>query len=964
MFDAIMFDLDGVVTRTAELHAAAWRDLFDAYLLRRAAPRESFRPFDLAEDYRLYLDGRPRHDGVRVFLASRGVTLPEGSQGDAPDRETVNGLAAWKDRLFRERLAREGVALFADSVPFLRRARDAGMRTAIVSSSRNAAAVIAAAGLAGQFDVRVDGNDAAALKLKGKPAPDTFLHAASKLGVVPARAIGLEDALAGVEAIRAAGYGLVVGVDRSGHGDDLRRHGADVVVQDLSSLKFAPAAARRRRPKPAGPATRAMLAVLPTPDPDWLIVEDGFTLTREHELESIFAIANGRLGSRASLAEGGTMSSPATFLAGLFDEEPGPTPALAVLPDWSALTITVEGAPLRLSEGRMLSQRRVLDLFQGVLWRDWRHEDPAGRITRLSELRLASLADRALLFQSLAFTPENYSGVVRLTAGMGELGIRRTSAGVTAALAARARLTAGNDSADPPEPAGAELTQDAELGKTLRIDRIVAVAGSRKAETAQAQASRRARQAAARGAPRLIADHCGAWADRWRASDLRVTGDPAAQRALRFAAYHLLSAANPEDERVSIGARALTGRAYNGHIFWDTEIFMLPFFVLTWPEAARALVMYRFHTLAAARAKAARHGASGAFYAWESADTGEDVTPSFVIAPDGVVAPIRLAAQEQHISADVAYAAWTYWWATGDDGFLLEAGAEILVETARFWASRSEPGDDGLRHIRGVVGPDEYHETVDDDAYTNGMARWNLQTATRVAGLVAERWPERWRDLSTRLGLEADEVADWARTAGELYTGLDHRTGLIEQFDGYFGLEDIELSAFEPRNAPIDVLLGRERIQASQLIKQPDVLMLLHLLWDSFPPEVRIANFRYYAPRCAHGSSLSPAIHALVAARLGEDELAQRYFRQASDIDLADNMGNAAGGVHAAALGGLWQAAVFGFAGLSLREAGPQLHPNLPRGWREIAFRIRWRGQAHELEAVSAPPEVAQAHAP
>jgi trehalose/maltose hydrolase-like predicted phosphorylase len=185
----------------------------------------------------------------------------------------------------------------------------------------------------------------------------------------------------------------------------------------------------------------------------------------------------------------------------------------------------------------------------------------------------------------------------------------------------------------------------------------------------------------------VIAEHSDSWRARWEASDLRIEGDPAAQRALRFAIYHLLSAVNPQDDRVSIGARGLSGTAYKGHVFWDTDIFMLPFFILTYPEAARALVMYRYHTLAAARAKAARLGYRGAFYAWESADNGEDVTPPFVIAPDGQIVRVLTGEQEQHISADVAFGVWNDWRATSDDRFLVEAGAEILIETARFWAA-------------------------------------------------------------------------------------------------------------------------------------------------------------------------------------------------------------------------------------------------------------------------------------
>jgi kojibiose phosphorylase len=214
---------------------------------------------------------------------------------------------------------------------------------------------------------------------------------------------------------------------------------------------------------------------------------------------------------------------------------------------------------------------------------------------------------------------------------------------------------------------------------------------------------------------------------------------------------------------------------------------------------------------------------------------------------------------------------------------------------------------------------------------------------------LAERWPAQWRELSRRLGLEADEPAGWLRVAHDLYTGLDERTGLFEQFKGYFGLEDIDLAAFQSRTVPMDVLLGSERIRRSQIIKQPDVVMLVHLLWDRLPSEVRRANFEYYEPRCGHGSSLSPAIHALVAARLGKIALAERYFRQAAQIDLANNMGNAAGGIHAAALGGLWQAAVLGFAGLRLARDGPVLRPCLPPGWRSLSMRLQWRGEWHQL---------------
>jgi trehalose/maltose hydrolase-like predicted phosphorylase len=442
-----------------------------------------------------------------------------------------------------------------------------------------------------------------------------------------------------------------------------------------------------------------------------------------------------------------------------------------------------------------------------------------------------------------------------------------------------------------------------------------------------------------------LAEHETAWANRWRCSDVTVDGDAAAQQALRFAIYHLNSAANPADERVSIGARALTGDDYHGHVFWDTEIYLLPFYILTWPEAARALLMYRFRTLGAARAKSARMGWRGALYAWESADTGAEATPEQVIGSDRQVIDILSGKEEQHISADVAYAVWQYWQATGDEEFLRDAGAEIILETGRFWASRALSEADGCGHIRNVIGPDEYHEHVDDNAFTNVMARWNIRRAIEVAALLRKRWPDCWDRLSSRLGLDDAELKQWPSAADTMATGLDPETGRYEQFAGYFALEEINLADYAGRSVPMDVVLGRERTQRSQVIKQADVVALLGLLPAEFVGGTGPANFDYYEPRCSHGSSLSRAMHSLVAARLGYSEMALRYFRQTAAIDLADTHVAIDGGVHIAALGGVWLTAVFGFAGLSLRDDGVAIDPQLPAGWTRLGFGFQWRGR-------------------
>ena len=374
-----------------------------------------------------------------------------------------------------------------------------------------------------------------------------------------------------------------------------------------------------------------------------------------------------------------------------------------------------------------------------------------------------------------------------------------------------------------------------------------------------------------------MAAHEAAWAERWLRSSVEVEGDPAAQQALRFAIYHLNSAANPGDERVSIGARALTGGDYHGHVFWDTEIYLLPFYILTWPEAARALLMYRFHTLDGARAKAARLGWRGAFFAWESADTGAETTPEQVVGPDRQIIAILSGTQEQHISADVAYAVWQYWQATEDEGFLRGPGAEIVLETARFWSSRAKLEADGRRHIRGVIGPDEYHETIDDNAFTNVMARWNIRRGLDVAALLRERWPQDWTRLSSRLGLGEAELKQWRKVAETMSPVSILRQGCSRSSkDIWTRRHRFSRLCRAVRANGRGIRAGADAKipsdQAGRCRRAPGAVA------GRVPWRAGRDNFHYYEPRCGHGSSLSPAMHGLVAARLGQSEMALRYF--------------------------------------------------------------------------------------
>ncbi len=743
------------------------------------------------------------------------------------------------------------------------------------------------------------------------------------------------------------------------------------------------AQAQRRAASGADVSASPPTPVVPTSDPTRQVVEEGLKLEREHEIESIFTVGNGAAGVRGSLSEGTPLSAPATRIAGAWIDVSG-LPAVARAPEWTTLRVRTGDDELRVEEGAR-NHRRVLDLAQGVFWRTWRHEGIDGRVTRMRVARFASVADRRLVAERVELTSENWSGHLDIEAGVEDAaGWWRTGpltwvgpAETALAVELRGQVDAVDGTMGPPVGPSPEVPSDGRPdviaarwrvltrpGATWRLDRVytlargnvTSVAGRTPPSPTEVRKSppdtlaALALAALATGVDRAVAEHVAACRTRVDALTVTLEGDAKLRRALAFAAHHLVAAANPEDERVSVGARALSGAAYMGHVFWDTELWLLPAYTLTWPRAAHAMVRYRFHTLEAARERARQLGYRGALYAWESAGTGEDVTPPVVVMPNGRVVPVRNGEMEHHIDAAVAWGAWHYWTWTGDDLYLREAGAEVILETARFWASRGRTEDDGRYHIRHVIGPDEYHDDVDDNAYTNGMAAWNLQRGAEVARVVAQRWPGTWAALVEALVLTPEEIASWEALAATMYTGFDPRTGLIEQFEGYFGLEDLDLATLEPRTSPVDILIGPQRLRRSQVVKQADVVMLLHLLPDRFPPEVHQANFRYYEPRTAHGSSLSPPIHALAAARLGDLPTADRYLRQTATIDLDDSFGNAAGGVHIGALGGLWQALAFGYAGLRIGPDGPSLDPRLPPWLRRLSFPITWRERRYRAE--------------
>ncbi len=661
-------------------------------------------------------------------------------------------------------------------------------------------------------------------------------------------------------------------------------------------------------------------------EPGWTLELDGLDPEREPACATLLTLADGLVGTPGCPVLAHPAAAP-RVLAAVYEGE-GARTALLECVAWNLL-------PGELGQGAI---RRVLDLRAGLVRQDLGLADGSGV--------------SAVLFSSLA---RPGCAVLRAEAPVSLLA-ESTPLAATAQAQAEVSREDGVALARMGTGAGrvgvAAAEEHLEFGPLGRLDRV-AVYRAGDGEAAPVDGAR-ADLAGAReaGFDRLLAEHRRAWARRWENADVVVEGDPELQLAVRFALFHLIASVADSGE-AAVGARGLSGPAYRGHVFWDSDVFVLPFLAATHPPAARAMLEYRIRRLPVAQAAARRSGRAGARFPWESAAVGEDVTPPLVHDRSGRVIPIRTGLFEEHVTADVAWASACYEDWTGDEEFAAGPGRELLVETARYWASRIRLDGDGRGHIYGVIGPDEYHEPVDDNAYTNVMARWNLR---RAATLVPEGSG----------GVTGEERESWLRAAGSLVDGHDPETGLYEQFAGFFKLEPLVAeSVLSRRPLAAESLIERGRLRQAQIVKQTDVLMLHHLVAEETVPGSLLPNLLFYEPRTTHGSSLSAGIHAGLLARAGLLEEAVGSLRTAGRLDLDDLTGNTAEGLHLATMGSVWQALAFGFAGLRPAQDALRIDPRLPADWTALGFSVRFRGSRVRVRvergglAVAADPPAA-----
>lgn len=725
----------------------------------------------------------------------------------------------------------------------------------------------------------------------------------------------------------------------------------------------------------------------------WVVAEDAFNAGHIAKCESIFAQGNGYMNLRNALEENYVGQRRGAFITGTFNKAlPDEVTELPNLPDVTELRLTVNGERFSMETGTTENYCRKLDLRTGETERTLVWTSPAGARLALRLRRFVSLAREHLAAFCAEITALDGPADLVLESGIDsrvtntgsqhctegekrlvdgsilQLACRTCQSNIPVTVHCTHRFSASPAHSLPVMERRRFVQRFAfrlEAGATLRMDKLACYCTGRDLTFAAfgrmngvedeqlvlAEGLSVLRQARARCYEELLEESAARWTDYWSKNDVRVDSpDPMDQLGLRFALYHLNIMVKRDDSRVGIGAKGMTGEGYKGHSFWDTEMFLLPHYLLTDPPAARTLLEYRWRSLPGAFKKARENDWQGAMFPWESAWlTDGEVTPLFGAADvvTGQSIPILTGMLEHHITADVAWAVWLYYLATVDDDFMEKFGCDLLVNTACFWASRLEwKRDAGRFEICNVIGPDEYKEHVDNNAFTNYLAAENLRVASLVIGRMRRDWPAAWAALSARHDLTA-LAADFDGKRQKMYLPAPRpEDGLVPQNDQYLQLEQVDLSRYKAQAGVSSIYEDYSPAQMNKLMvsKQADLVMLLRVMPDLFDPETRRKNFLFYESRTLHDSSLSHGQHCVLAAWMGLDEMALDLYRHAAAIDLGPNPSSSDEGIHSASMGNVWQCAVCGFAGL--RWAGEQLvlENHLPASWKSLEFSLEWRG--------------------
>ncbi len=735
---------------------------------------------------------------------------------------------------------------------------------------------------------------------------------------------------------------------------------------------------------------------------EWIIREDCFDQNKLGKCEAIMSLGNGYLGLRSATEESYLGETRGLFIAGTFNKfDENEVTELPNAADMIAMKISINGENFSLSEGTVEDYTRELNIHTGELKRSAIWISPKGVKVKIAFYRIVSLKRLHVIAQHVEIIPVDSDIHVEIKSGingkMTNTGSQHFSEGDKRFYDKKVIQfvqTTGQSKIDFVDTTvhklavdGKVLEMDAEVyierreifagysvdvkaGQTFVVEKYSTVYTSRDldiegktVDKIQEIAHENIKELEELGYQALMEESKKQWEEEvWNLAPIHIEGNEMDEFAIHFAQYHMRLMVPAHDSRMNIGAKGLSGEGYKGHTFWDTEIFLLPYYIFTDPKTARKLEEYRYLSLPGAHAKAKHNHYKGAMFPWESAwlDDGE-VTPEYcdVDVLTGLPVKVWSGFIEQHITSDVAFGVWQYYIITGDEDYMEKYGYELIMDTAIFWASRLEKGEDGKYHINDVVGPDEYREHVNDNAFTNYMAHWNMEKAMEYYELLKAEKPEIFARLNEKLGLEV-AYEDWKVGCEKIYLPTPTKENILPQDDRYLSCRDIDLSKYKAQEhvGGITRDYNLEQINEIQVSKQADVLVLFFLLENIFPQEVKKASWKHYEARTLHDSSLSLSTHSVLACDMGEKDMAYDLFKKAATIDLGPFMGSSNAGIHAASFGGVWECVVYGFGGVRMLGGKLRINPSLPDSWTKLSYTIIWKGQKLSVEVTKDYVEV------
>lgn len=718
----------------------------------------------------------------------------------------------------------------------------------------------------------------------------------------------------------------------------------------------------------------------------WIISDNSFPNKDKVDfLGNKFLTGNGHIGYRGTLSEFDKNQKTASIINGLYDQVEGKWREPINAPNVLHCRINWNDSDISGLTSDILEHNQSLDLKKGIHQRSTSFKMNDGAVIKISSKRFVSLDCPNLIAMEFIISSDK-EGRIKCTAGvLGDVwdingphlenyNFHENSniIGLTCKTREKGYEISATTAIEYPEcdifeKETVKKTMDIvhSFGfnlvahKTYKIALYGIISHGNETENPTEATKTLATDSRKKGFDLLIKNHESCWSKLWETFDIRIEGDARAQLALRFSLYHLLSIAPHHDKNLSIAARGLSGQVYKGGVFWDTEMFMLPVFSMTRPELARPLLVYRIETLKGALSKAESYGYKGAFYAWESQDEGDDACTLFNINNVLTNRPMRTFFRDKqiHISADIAVSFKDYIEITGDYDILTEGGAEVILECCRFFNSWSYYKKDKARYeLLDVTGPDEYHEQVNNNFYTNIMVRESLNSLFWCLEILKTKYSDFYEKFSTHKNLESD-LNDLKSLKDEIFVPCpDIKSGLIPQFDGYSDLEDISIKKLLSQKLNTNEYLGGGEGLArwTTILKQADVVLGLSLFSPIYSKEIKSKNFTYYEPRTEHGSSLSACAYATLAGELGDIEKAYKYFIKTAEIDMHEGSKQFVGdlyigGTHPAANGGAWLTLTRGFMGLRFHQGKLLLNPNIPPKWSSLSCRIKIKNREIEI---------------